>query len=119
MASIAVSPAERPSPVASPSSYTVSEAAVDASTVAASSYTRDNTVERKWPIPVALTCVCLLLFFFLLSLPPSALSLSLSLSVPLSLEDCNFQLVFSGNIVCNEWLVSEPTILLCVCVCVH
>ena len=80
MASIAVSPAERPSPVASPSSYTVSEAAVDASTVAASSYTRDNTVERKWPIPVALTCVCLLLFFFLLSLPPS-LSLSLYLSL--------------------------------------
>jgi hypothetical protein len=64
VASIAVSPAERPSPVASPSSYTVSEAAVDASTVAASSYTRDNTVEH-----------------------------------------CNFQLVFSGNIVCNEWLL--------------
>ena len=52
----------------------------------------------------SLVCVYCCSFYSL-----SLRSLALSLYLSLSLEDCNFQLVFSGNIVCNEWLVSEST----------
>jgi hypothetical protein len=138
VASIADSPAERPSPVASPSSYlpspssySVSETAADAMTVSASSYyTRDINVECKWPIPSsylpspssysvsetaadAMTVSASSYYTRDINveckwpIPSSYLPSpsSYSVSEDITVEYCNFQLVFSGNIVCNEWLL--------------